>query len=72
MLHTLSRTLLLCSLSLASCLGPTSAAEMSAQQAALGFAGLDAPATDSAHKAFQQRAAQAWAGYDRQVGEPLV
>ncbi|MBK8891479.1 MAG: hypothetical protein IPN75_14460 [Dechloromonas sp.] len=72
MLHTLTRTLLVCALSLASSLWPASATEMSAQQAALGFAGLDAPATDPAHKAFQQRAALAWASYDKQVGQPLA
>jgi len=72
MLLALIRTLLICSLSLVSIVVPLSAAEMTSQQAAVVFAGLDAPATDGAHKAFQQRTSQAWANYDRRVGQPLA
>lgn len=72
MLHNLTRTLLICALTLATALVPVSAAETTTQQAALFFAGLDSPAADSAHKAFQQRTSQAWANYDKQVGQPLA
>jgi hypothetical protein len=72
MLHNLARRLLICALSLTTALVPVSAAETSPQQAALYFAGLDAPAPDAAHKAFQQRTSRAWASYDKQVGQPLA
>jgi hypothetical protein len=72
MLHNLTRTLLICTLTLATALVPVSAAEMTSQQATLFFAGLDAPASDAAHKAFQQRASQAWANYDKQAGQPMA
>lgn len=68
----LTRTLLIGALALLSTVLPVSAAEMTSQQAARVFAGLDAPAPDGGHKAFQQRTSQAWANYNRQVGQPLA
>lgn len=72
MRHLLTRGLLLGALSLAACLVPARAAELSPQEAARSFAGIDSPATDAARKAFQGRAAAAWAKYDKQVGQPLA
>ncbi len=72
MLLNLTRSLLICGLSLTTALAPVSAAETTPQQAALFFAGLAAPAADSTHKTFQQRTSQAWANYDKQVGQPLA
>lgn len=68
----LTRGLLACSLSFALWAAPVLAVEALSQQAALGFAGMDAPAADGAHKAFQGRAGAAWASYDKQVGQPLA
>ena len=72
MWHNLTRSMLICALSLTVTLVPVSAAETTPQQAALFFAGLAAPAPDSSHKTFQQRTSQAWANYDKQVGQPLA
>ena len=72
MLHNLTRNVVICALSLASVVVPAAAVEMTPQQAALFFTGLDAPATDAEYKAFQRRADQAWANYDKQVGQPLA
>ena len=72
MLHDLNRRLLACVLSLAVGSVPVLAAEISPQQDARRFAGMDTPATDAAHKTFQSRAGVAWAKYDSQVGRPLA
>jgi len=72
MLHALDRRLLASALSLFVGIAPALAAGRSAQQAALSFAGMDAPATDAAGRAFQARARAAWAHYDKHVGRPLA
>lgn len=72
MLHALNRRLLACALSLTLAIVPALAVEASPQQAALGFAGMDAPAADAAHRAFQRRADAAWMKYDKQLGQPLA
>lgn len=48
------------------------AAELSPQQAALQFAGMDAPVSASAHRTFQLRAGEGWARYEKLVGQPLA
>lgn len=48
------------------------AGETTPQQAALYFAGLDAPAADAERKLFQEQSKRAWTNYEKQVGQPLL
>jgi hypothetical protein len=48
------------------------AVEVTSNQAAVYFAGLDAPATTPAHKALQKQTKTAWDNYEKRVGQPLA
>lgn len=67
-----NRILLACVIFLSAPLPNAVAAESTPQKAAVYFAGLDTPASNSERKLFQKRANIAWANYEKRIGQPLL
>lgn len=72
MMNITNRILLVCVFFLTVPFPYAVAAETSPQQAALDFAGLDAPSADPERKSFQRQAKAAWVNYEKHVGTPLA